>query len=172
MGFVGAASSTSSLLHSPLLYPFLFPSSSSSSCRPHRTTKQLRSPVVVCCSRHQQDPICNKRTFLLMGVAVLPFLKFNTAVAAVEGILSSPSTFVCFFHFNVLQITLLLLFYFLFMDQLNRFHYYYYDIILFWVRGYMTVLEYVVGLNTISQVMTACSYKHLLRSSLIQRETL
>lgn len=112
MGFVGAASSTSSLLHSPLLYPFLFPSSSSSSsCRLHRTTtKQLRPPVVVCCSRHQQDPICNKRTFLLMGVAVLPFLKFNTADAAVEGILSSPSMFV---------ITLLLsLFYLLFMDPI------------------------------------------------------
>ena len=43
-----------------------------------------------------------------MGVAVLPFLKFNTAEAAVEAILSSPSMFV---------ITLLLsLFYLLFMD--------------------------------------------------------
>ncbi|CAI8616324.1 unnamed protein product [Vicia faba] len=80
MGFVGASTTTS--LHSPLLYPFLFPSSS----RRHRT----RSSPVVCCSRHHHDPICNKRTFLFMGVvAVLPFLQFDTA-PALEGIIPSP----------------------------------------------------------------------------------
>ncbi|XP_058729741.1 MAR-binding filament-like protein 1-1 isoform X1 [Vicia villosa] len=89
MGFVGAATSTS--LHSPLLYPFLFPSSSSSSSsssRRHRNTNP-RSPVVVCCSRHHHDPECNKRTFLFVGVAVLPFLQFDTA-PALEGVIPSP----------------------------------------------------------------------------------
>ncbi|XP_050893701.1 MAR-binding filament-like protein 1 isoform X1 [Lathyrus oleraceus] len=87
MGFVGAATTS---LHSPLLYPFPFPSSSSSSSyssRRHRNANP-RSPVL-CCSRHHHDPTCNKRTFLFMGVVVLPFLQFDAA-PALEGIIPSP----------------------------------------------------------------------------------
>lgn len=82
MGFVAATaapSGSSFLLHSPL-YPFPFSSSS----------RHRRAPIVSC-SRHH-DPICNKRSFLLFGVAVLPLLPLKTA-PALEGSLTTPSKF-------------------------------------------------------------------------------
>jgi hypothetical protein len=101
MSFVvgGGGGATTTTLHSPsLLYPFLF-SSSSSSSRRHRNTKPHHRAPIICCSRQKQDPICNKRTFLFMGVAVLPFLQFNT-VSALEGIIPSPSMFFSFISFQ------------------------------------------------------------------------
>jgi hypothetical protein len=95
----GGGTTTTTLHSSSLLYPFLFSSSSSSSSRPHRNTKPHHRVPILCCSRQKQDPICNKRTFLFMGVAVLPFLQFNT-VSALEGIIPSPSMFFSFISFQ------------------------------------------------------------------------
>ncbi|PNX97684.1 MAR-binding filament-like protein 1-1, partial [Trifolium pratense] len=84
MSFVVGGGATATLHSLPLLYPpFLYSSSR------HRNTKPHRRVPVLCCSRQKQDPICNKRTFLFMGVAVLPFLDFNP-VSALERIIPSP----------------------------------------------------------------------------------
>ncbi|KAK7312638.1 hypothetical protein VNO77_36646 [Canavalia gladiata] len=75
MGFLAG---TLCFLHSPL-YPSSSSSSYSSYSRPKNAHKLRAAPIRSCLG--QNEPICNKRTILIMSIALLPFRRLKRAPA-------------------------------------------------------------------------------------------